>query len=272
MRTKILILNLLIPFLILAQTEVNPIKIMPLEDEISKATVSIEVSTSSNERSTSTFEFKERIEKIRERIRNLKSQNISKLKEEIDRLKEEQKFIREEISKKTEELRIQREKIIEEMKSNIESKFSSLKDKQKEAALRIFAKMNELNKIFTDNYLRYILQIEEKIVRAEEKIKEMKSRGIVTGDAEMKILEAQNKINELREKIISQQNKIYEFEDFNTSTTSTPPNKYFAQKVKEFRENHKELRELIVKEGRRVVKDILDEIKKALTPTTTPSQ
>lgn len=260
-----ILLFILGPILIFAQTEPNQIKIVPTEEEISPATITIEFVTSSKT-STETPNFREKIQILKEKIKNIKSSD--EFKNEIQKLKDEQKALREAINKRIEEIREQKEKLIKETRENLLPKIEMLKEKQREASLKMYDKINDLNKNFTDNYLKYISQIEEKLVKAEEKIKELKSRGLNTENAEKKLLEAQNKINELREQVLNQQNKIYDFKDL---STSTPVKQYFAQKVKEFRETHKNLRELIVKEGRSVVKNVLDEIKKLLA-TTTPSQ
>jgi len=235
---------------------------------------SVEEITSTVPGEFATSVFPNKIERVKELIEELKKKKGITKEEfisEISNVKEEQRRKIKDLEDRIETLTKERVKNLEGYKVKIKEKIDelgiNLNEKQNEALERLYDKINELNKIHTDNYLKYLFQIEEKLLKLEAKAREIESRGIDVSSIELALIEAQEKINELKSKVIEQQSKIYSFTDL-----KAPLRNYFAQKIEELRNDHQNLRQLIVKEGREVVRKVLEEVKNTLKVSTSTPQ
>lgn len=244
------------------------IKAFSVEETTPTISATTVESTISPSTSTIYQTFKEKLENLKK----LKLQEKENIKKYLDELKNEQDMARQQFFQKIQELNEKRRQFLEEKKTELQNKINEAKqlfnEKRKAAIANLYNKINDVNKIQTDNLLKYITQLEEKLIKLEARTKEIEARGFNVESIKIKILEGQNKINELKDKVIAQQNKIIDLSDVPTSTVNMAKD-YLAKKIKELREEHQALRQEVVKEGRQALKDVLDEIKKVIYSTST---
>ncbi len=163
-------------------------------------------------------------------------------REDLMEKKEVIKKIRPLLIKRYLQAKEEREKKLKAFKAKLREKVKQMPEEKKMEILERFVdRLNNLNLKLTDTYLRYVNsldKISEKLIQRAEKVEEAK--GIDLSEFKSTVQDFRADLLQAREDILAQQERVYQLEEGFENLGET-----LRSILREFREDHKELREML---------------------------
>jgi len=209
------------------------------------------------------------LEKVKERAR-ITTQEFQQNREELKKIMEENQVeFQNQIKQKREEIKTRIEAFQEKLKTRLRER---IKNEQKQKIVeRVYKRINELNERITKHYLDVLDKLEKILERIETRAAKAKLNGLDISSVETAISQAKTEINNAREAVRVQSEKVYQAPEITSETNL----KTDVGKLRQ--ELHSDLKvvEKVVKDARKAVHEaaiLLAQIPKVdnlEVPTTT---